>query len=260
MSSNLVNLCKFFFKGDIMNTELLIKKMISISGTKSQKAFSKWMGVSQSYITKWKNQGYIPDEYIKKFNSEYGKLFTAPDEIKQVSCKTKEEYSLETKELSGWRKAVYEQMDSDIEPQNNMIQVKYYKDYVFCMGEGGTCEGLPSIMSFDKDFLMNSLGIRNFKDLFMIDALGDSMSPDIKNGAKLFITPFENENCTIVDGAVYAIFTPQSDYIVKRVALRVDGSIVLKSDNRDYEDMHLTLDLLEASKIIGRVVANLNRN
>jgi len=138
------------------------------------------------------------------------------------------------------------------------INIKYLANTFGSMGEGGVSyEELPSVMSFDKEFLVNIIGLTEFKNIFIINALGDSMSPSIKDGSKLFINPFENENCIIVSGAVYVIYSPQLGYLVKRVAREsFDGSVTLKSDNKDYKDLVITQEQLEGCKIIGRVVGN----
>jgi len=228
-----------------MDTNMLLKKMIDVSGKKTQKAFSEWIGVSQSYITKWKNQGYIPDEYVKKFNSEFGKYFTVPDEFEQIAS-------------NDFNKDVLCDYMNESTHQNNSIDIKYFPNSYGSMGEGGVSyETLPSVMSFDKDFLINTIGISNFKNLLIINAVGNSMSPTIEDNSKLFITPFENEGNTFIDGGVYVIYAPQSGYLVKRVMLNsINGSITLKSDNSEYDNVVMTKDILNGCKVIGRVVGN----
>ena len=144
------------------------------------------------------------------------------------------------------------------ETTQDKINIKYLANTFGSMGEGGVSyEELPSVMSFDKEFLVNIIGLTEFKNIFIINALGDSMSPSIKDGSKLFINPFENENCIIVSGAVYVIYSPQLGYLVKRVAREsFDGSVTLKSDNKDYKDLVITQEQLEGCRIIGRVVGN----
>lgn len=227
-----------------MNTDELIKNMMEVSGKKTQKAFSKWMDVSQSYVTKWKTQGYIPDEYVKKFNSEFGEIFTVPDEFTQIAS-------------NNFNKDVLSDYMNDVDNKNT-IDIKYFSNSYGSMGEGGVSyETLPSVMSFDKDFLVNAIGIQNFKDLFIINAVGNSMSPTIEDNSKLFITPFENEGNTFIDGGVYVIYAPQSGYLVKRVMLNsFDGSITLQSDNENYDNVVMTKDILDDCKVVGRVVGN----
>lgn len=51
-----------------MDVEKIIKKMIIDGGYKNQKALSIGIGISESFISKWKRENHIPDEYLSKFN------------------------------------------------------------------------------------------------------------------------------------------------------------------------------------------------
>jgi len=87
-----------------VDTELELKEMIKKGNFKNQKDFSKWASVSESYITKWKIQGYIPDEIKEKFECEFGKLIYQNTDIKtehiikipKLSAKVSAGYSIQT--------------------------------------------------------------------------------------------------------------------------------------------------------------------
>lgn len=57
-----------------MDIDLELREMKRKAGFSSQKALSKWANVSEAYITKWKKQGFIPDDIKEKFENEFGKL------------------------------------------------------------------------------------------------------------------------------------------------------------------------------------------
>lgn len=66
----------------------------------------------------------------------------------------------------------------------------------------------------------------------MITAHGDSMFPTIKHGDNVLV---DTETHRFIDDAVYAIV--HDGYIrIKRIQLRLDGSIVVKSDNKHYNN------------------------
>lgn len=128
-----------------MDIELELKQMIKKGNFKNQKEFSKWALVSESYITKWKNQGYIPDEIKEKFESEFGKL-------------------------------IYNNRN------NESINVNLYKDVYASAGYGTiNSELVPTKMNFDKEFLREIFNITNFNNLDIIRVIGDSMLPHIKD-------------------------------------------------------------------------------
>lgn len=64
-----------------MDVDLSIKAMIKQGSFKNQKELSNWASLSESYITKWKKQGYIPSEIIDKFEKEFGKLIHYKQEV-----------------------------------------------------------------------------------------------------------------------------------------------------------------------------------
>lgn len=51
-----------------MDVGKIIKKMVIDGGYKNQKALSVGIGISESFISKWKRENHIPSEYLGKFN------------------------------------------------------------------------------------------------------------------------------------------------------------------------------------------------
>ncbi len=197
-----------------MDIELELKQMIKKGNFKNQKEFSKWALVSESYITKWKNQGYIPDEIKEKFESEFGKL-------------------------------IYNNRN------NESINVNLYKDVYASAGYGTiNSELVPTKMNFDKEFLREIFNITNFNNLDIIRVIGDSMLPHIKDGEFIFIqkdTQVKNGDTVIanIDGELY---------VKRYYKIPFEKWIKLESDNPDYPCINLdTEDKLNSFKIIGIV-------
>lgn len=92
------------------------------------------------------------------------------------------------------------------------------------------------------------------KNLTAIHASGDSMEPRIRNGDVLLIDTSARE---ITDGMVYAL-NYDGGIRVKRLYRRIDGTLVIHSDNPTYTPREelVTPDMMEAiePRIIGRVV------
>lgn len=82
---------------------------------------------------------------------------------------------------------------------------------------------------------------------------GHSMEPLLAHGDYVLVDLHDRER--IVDLKVYAIRV-EGEYRVKRLCRKLDGTIILISDNPKYEEERLTPDLLASIdfKIIGRVI------
>ncbi|WP_294962265.1 XRE family transcriptional regulator [Sulfurimonas sp.] len=143
---------------------------------------------------------------------------------------------------------------------DNKINIPYFEDTYGAMGAGGlSYDNRPTVMSFDTEFLKGILGINEFKNLHIINAVGDSMTPTIISGELLFINPFENEDHTIKDKGVYVIVSTNG-ILVKRIKIHpTKQEWILVSDNPHDDDIPLAGDEIEACKVIGRVVGHFDR-
>ncbi len=114
-------------------------------------------------------------------------------------------------------------------------------------------------ISFSKKFIELHLGLANYKDMFIIDSVGESMEPTLKNGALLFVNPMKNEEEGVRDGSIYMMICDNS-MLVKRVLHNpIDKIHTLISDNSTHDD--ITLATLEESgcDFVGRVVGSFNK-
>ena len=149
-----------------------------------------------------------------------------------------------------------------VAPKNpeNKIEIPYYPETYAAAGAGAyNYEEAPKIISFTKKFLEELLELTNFTGLHIISAIGDSMSPTIESGDKLFILPFEIENHQVREGGIY-IISCSNGVLVKRIYLNpFEGKITLKSDNPEIPDIVISGDELDGCKIIGRVVGSIKK-
>jgi phage repressor protein C with HTH and peptisase S24 domain len=142
----------------------------------------------------------------------------------------------------------------------DIIEIPYFEETYGAMGVGGlSYDAQPTVMSFDSSFLKSVFGISNFKNLHIINAVGDSMAPTITSGELLLVNPFENENHTIKDQGVYVILSPQG-ILVKRIKIHpIKKEWKLVSDNPNEEDLPLQEDEINHCTVIGRVVGHFDR-
>ncbi len=97
--------------------------------------------------------------------------------------------------------------------------------------------------AFREDFL-RSLGMRAKPVLFGV--IGDSMKPTIENGDSVLIDTADQH---VRSGHLYAVNIGEELHI-KRLFIKPDGSLVLKSDNPEYPTWDVPKD--EQPRIIGR--------
>lgn len=143
---------------------------------------------------------------------------------------------------------------------NDKIEIPYYPETFAAAGAGAyNYEEAPKSITFTKTFLEDLLELTIFKGLHIINAIGDSMSPTIESGDKLFVLPFEVENCKVREGGIYVI-SCNFGVLVKRIYFNpFKKELILKSDNKEIPDITISGDELDGCQIIGRVVGSIKK-
>jgi len=204
-----------------MNIKLLIKKAMLNSHIDSQKALSIALGVSESYITKWKNDNSITDEYLSKLNALAGiSEDNMPLHVSTI-------------------------------PLYPSLKASCSCGSVVC-----NCDNLESEpIQLPQEYLRECLGINSTHGVHAIIADGESMEPTIKHGDIIFVSPCE----AIKDGKVYIININDETYC-KRVYKDLEtGGLILRSDNPVAPEIKLSTSRILDMKIIGRVGVVLSR-
>ncbi len=140
------------------------------------------------------------------------------------------------------------------EEHKAFINVNFYPD-VYAAAGGGATNGHSNAvpMSFDKRFL-ESLGLKQFKNLDMIKVTGDSMEPFIQNGEMVIL---ERKNEAQNNDVVVANINGQV-YIKRYEADPFFKWIKLKSENEFSGDILLeNQEEMDALSIIGVVRAKI---
>jgi transcriptional regulator with XRE-family HTH domain len=104
-------------------------------------------------------------------------------------------------------------------------------------------------ISFKEEWVRNSLRVPR-KDLALLTVKGDTMSPTLSEGDIVLV---DLRASRIVDSAIY-ILEFDDAFLVKRIQRRLDGSVVIKSDNPVYEPEVLLEEQVKSLKVAGRVV------
>ena len=93
----------------------------------------------------------------------------------------------------------------------------------------------------------------NHKNAKRFRVTGNSMEPTLYQGDSVLVNMAENSFDQIIEGAIYAL-RYSSELRVKRIFRKLDGSLVLHSDNPMYKQEELPPEMVnEHITIIGRV-------
>lgn len=143
-------------------------------------------------------------------------------------------------------------------PNINKIDVAYFENSFACAGNGLiNYDEVPKPMTFDRGFLEQQLGTKNFKNLHVIKVKGNSMEPTIKSGEFIMINPFENDGFSVKNGSIYLV-NYYDDIMIKRVTRNnKTKEILLNSENKEeHPQIKIKQEDEDYFKIVGAVVAH----
>ena len=110
-------------------------------------------------------------------------------------------------------------------------------------------EQIVEALAFSEDWLRTRIK-RPVEKLLVIEARGDSMEPSIRDGDLLLLDVSSQE---ISSSAIHVIEV-EGELLVKRLERRLNGSILVHSDNPRYAPQELTKADRAGLRIIGQVV------
>lgn len=130
------------------------------------------------------------------------------------------------------------------------VQIPRYK--VAASAGGGSMihsEQIVDHLSFRADWVRNALGVP-VSSLALINVTGDSMEPTLSEGDLILI---DMSYQGVKDNAVY-VLSLNGALLVKRIQHKLDGSVIVKSDNAIYEPERIGSEAVDSLNVIGRVV------
>lgn len=116
-------------------------------------------------------------------------------------------------------------------------------------GEMVHSEQIVDHLAFRKSWVRSELGCTE-NDLALITVKGDSMEPTLSQNDLILIDMSKN---LISDNAVYVLQYDGSLW-VKRIQRKINGSVIIKSDNPEYEIEELDEEQARSLKVLGMVV------
>src|SRR5574344_1212723 len=92
--------------------------------------------------------------------------------------------------------------------------------------------------------------IKYFNEINALNVIGDSMEPTLLNKEVIL---FDKKNIDTSKGGIFIVST-NIGLLGKRVSLKIDGSIELISDNKNYNSEIIQKSELDSIQILGKVV------
>jgi hypothetical protein len=108
---------------------------------------------------------------------------------------------------------------------------------------------LVDFIAFSESFLKQTLR-RSPQNLALLTASGDSMDPTIRDGDLLLV----DTSARRIEGSFIYVLAINGGLLVKRIALRRDGSVVLKSDNAKYDAEEVPAGETPTLEVLGQVI------
>lgn len=208
----------------------ILDRIYQLLGIKRDSEFCEKYKIKPNTLSTWRKRNKIPYELIEEISQNEN---LSLDEILLNSNK-------------------YPQTEN-----NNLIELPYYPETYAAAGGGAiNYQDVKKPIAFNKDFLEKTLGITIFKNLHIINAIGNSMEPTIEEGELLFVNPFENEYNQIRDGGIYVINCNNSVFVKRIHHNPITKEALLISDNKQYPDMKISGQEFNSCKVIGRVVGH----
>ena len=109
-------------------------------------------------------------------------------------------------------------------------------------------ERIVDYLAFKAEWVRRTLGAAP-RNLLLIEAWGDSMEPTVRHGDLLLIDTSEPR---VRDNAIYALLI-EGDLVVKRVQRKLDGALVVRSDNEAYPPEEIPAAESARLSVVGRV-------
>lgn len=215
-------------------------KTLSLEKGVSQKELAEFLGVSRQTLYLWmKGEREPGQEYIEKMSEYFG---VSPDSM----CGRNDNISLDEKSIHAF-------VSNESITPNDVVAIPEFR-LNFSAGSGvePTWEEINDEQKvwYSKNFFVKHR--INPEHCKRATVYGDSMEPLMHDGDKiLFIeTP---PGCPIRDGGIYVI-SINGALKVKRLSQRTDGTIVIKSENKEsYQDEIINPEVVNLL-ILGRVI------
>lgn len=152
---------------------------------------------------------------------------------------------------------IFDQLPKSLEEETEKFtRIKHFTDINASAGGGS--------FNYDENYehlyidkkLLNSLyksNCANPKSIIALNVIGESMEPTLYDKEVIL---FDKDNLDTSKGGIFIVST-NAGLFVKRVALKIDGSLELISDNKSYNSEIIGIHEIENIQILGRVIGKI---
>ena len=219
-----------------------------VRGKHTQAEMAEHVGVHTNTLKNYESGARVPDiDFLISFADATGEDFLYWLELRVAESKARGADTAKALLDAAGDLHVARQ---PLPPPYGFVLVPRY-DVAASMGHGSVIhsEQIVDHLAFREEWVRTELSA-NPKNLVLISAIGDSMEPTLRAGDLLLV---DRSSEGVTQDAIYA-FATNGELRVKRMQLKIDGSVVIKSDNLQYEAETLLVDQVGSLRIIGRVV------
>lgn len=217
-----------------MNIDEIIEKLKDVLSQeiKGKKIFDKdvaeALGISKESLSHLKRKNGVPYEQIAKFCAK-----------RKISI--------------NW--ILFSQLPKSLEEETQKYtHIKHFTNINASAGGGGfNYDENYEYIVIDKKLLDSfyKSNSANATSIIALNVIGDSMEPTLFNKEVIL---FDKEERDITKGGIFIVST-NVGLFVKRVSLKIDGSLELISDNKSYNSEIISQEELNSIELLGRVIA-----
>ena len=245
-------------KKKITKVDLAFERIKKVLGVGTYKACFDELGIKRGTFDTWKSRGEIPEPKLYEIASKIGvsKEWLETGEYNGATPYQYGKNMVGGHVITGDGDGHGVVQEAPVQYKQDEVILPYYPE-TYASAGGGAFNGFDtsSPVSISRGFLQSYFGIIAAKGMHIINVVGDSMEPTLKNGEMIFVNPIENEGFR--DGGVYVLMCGDT-ILVKRVRQHpITKEYTLISDNPDVDDITLTIDESSDCKFVGRVVGSM---
>ncbi len=151
---------------------------------------------------------------------------------------------------------MFNQMVQSIANESEKFEkIHYFKDIYASAGGGAlNYDEQSEFLTLDEEMVNHLGGKHVIKNIHALNVVGDSMEPTLNDGDILFM---DRNSVNPNRNGIYIVSTPAGIF-VKRLQLKLDGTVALVSDNESYSDEIVnTEDITVLGKVVGAMSNNL---
>jgi len=150
---------------------------------------------------------------------------------------------------------MFNQMVQSIANESEKFErIHYFKDIYASAGGGAlNYDERSEFLTVDEEIVNHLGGKHAIKNIHALNVLGDSMEPTLNDGDILFM---DRDSINPNRNGIYVVSTPVGIF-VKRLQLKLNGTVALVSDNKSYSDEMVNA---EDITVLGKVVGAMSNN